>query len=234
VLRVSAAADATSGATSGAPAAGATSSRPGSLRILHEDADLVAIDKPAGMPSAPTRTAARGTAQTTLVAELRARDGRPTRLFVVHRLDAGTSGVLVFAKTRAAAATLGKAFADGAVEKTYVARVATAPTAGAGTIDLALATAGRKSVVDPKGRPARTGWERVAADARGALLRLRPETGRMHQLRAHLAAIGHPIKGDRLYGGPPAARLMLHAERLVVPHPRSGEPLALMAACPFE
>ena len=87
--------------------------------------------------------------------------------------------------------------------------------------------AGRRANVDPAGRPARTDWELVASDEAGAVLRLRPRTGRMHQLRVHLAAIGHPILGDRAYGGPPASRLMLHAERLVVPHPRTGARLTI-------
>jgi 23S rRNA pseudouridine1911/1915/1917 synthase len=200
------------------------------LAILHEDAELVAIDKPAGMPSAPTRTAAAGTALTTLEAQLRARDGRPTRLAVVHRLDAGTSGVLLFAKTRTAAAALGAAFAEGRIEKEYLARVASAPAAPHGRIDLALASHGRRAHVSASGRAARTDWEIAGGDAYGTWLRLWPHTGRMHQLRVHLQAIGHPIAGDRAYGGPPAPRLMLHAARLVLPHPRTGERLEIRAA----
>ena len=158
---------------------------------------------------------------------LRARKRGAARLWVVHRLDAPTSGVLVFAKTREAAAALSAAFAEGRVEKEYLARVAGVPSAPRGTIDLAIATVGRRANVDPAGRPARTDWELVASDEQGAVLRLRPRTGRMHQLRVHLAAIGHPIRGDRAYGGPPAPRLMLHAERLVVPHPRTGARLTI-------
>lgn len=210
-----------------AAATNATSATPRDLPILHEDDDLVAVDKPAGMPAAPTRTAAAGTALTTLERQLTARDGRPVRLFVVHRLDAGTSGVLLFAKTRVAAAALGGAFADGRAEKEYLARVAKAPGAARGSIDLALAADGRRARVAANGRPARTDWEVVDRDPRGALLRLSPRTGRMHQIRVHLQASGHPILGDRAYGGPPAPRLMLHAARLVVPHPGSGAPLMI-------
>lgn len=195
--------------------------------ILFEDADLLAIDKPAGMATAPTRSAAAGTALDLLTEALRARRDRPARLWVVHRLDAATSGVLVFAKTRAAAAALSAAFAEGRAEKTYLARVAGVPDARAGTIDDAIDDAGRRVRIDPGGRPARTEWALVAADDRGALLRIRPRTGRRHQIRVHLRALGHPLLGDRAYGGPPAPRLMLHAARLVVPHPRSGAPLAL-------
>jgi 23S rRNA-/tRNA-specific pseudouridylate synthase len=135
--------------------------------------------------------------------------------------------VLLFAKTREAAAALSKAFAEGRVEKRYLARVAAAPREPSGRIDLSLATEGRRTRVDPAGRPARTAWELVRADDEGAVLRLHPETGRMHQLRVHLAAIGHPIAGDRVYGGPRAPRLMLHAESLRTWHPRTGAPLEI-------
>jgi RluA family pseudouridine synthase len=201
--------------------------------ILYEDADVLAIDKPTGMASAPTRVASAGTARDLVTEALRARKRGPARLWVVHRLDAATSGVLLFAKTREVAAALSAAFAEGRVEKTYVARVVGVPTTAAGSIDLAIATAGRRARVDPAGRPARTEWEVLTAGADHALVRLRPRTGRMHQLRVHLAAIGHPIVGDRAYGGLPAARLMLHAERLVLPHPRTAEPLTIAAPASF-
>jgi 23S rRNA pseudouridine1911/1915/1917 synthase len=197
--------------------------------ILYEDADLIAIDKPCGMAAAPTRTGAAGTAHDAVLEAIRARKRAPARLWVVHRLDVATSGVLVFAKTPEAAAALSAAFAEGRVEKEYLARVARAPAASEGTIDLALDDAGRRARVSPKGRAARTEWTLVATDEAGALLRLRPRTGRMHQLRVHLQAIGHPIAGDRVYGGPPAKRLMLHAERLVVPHPRTGKRLEIVS-----
>ncbi|MCC6847131.1 MAG: RluA family pseudouridine synthase [Deltaproteobacteria bacterium] len=198
--------------------------------ILYEDDDLLAIDKPAGMATAPTRIAAAGTALDLATEALRARKRGPARLWIAHRLDAATSGVLVFAKTRAAAAALSAAFAEGGIEKTYLARVSGAPSASAGTIDLAIATEGRRALVAPSGRPARTDWTVVERADGWTLLRLRPHTGRMHQIRVHLRALGHPILGDRAYGGPPGARLMLHAERLVLPHPRTGAALAIAAA----
>ena len=200
--------------------------------ILYEDDDVIAIDKPCDMASAPTRTAAAGTAHDAVLETLRARKRGPARLWVVHRLDVGTSGVLVFARTREAAAALSGAFAEGRVEKEYLARVACAPAVLHGTIDLPLATEGRRARVDPKGRSARTDWQIVTTDERGTLLRLHPRTGRMHQLRAHLHAIGHPIVGDRAYGGPPSTRLMLHAERLVIPHPRTGTRVTIEAPLP--
>lgn len=215
------------------PEAAARSAVAATPPILYEDDDVIAIDKPCGMASAPTRTAAAGTAHDVVLEALRARKRAPARLWVVHRLDVGTSGVLLFAKTRAAAAALSAAFADGRVEKAYLARVAAAPSTSEGRIDLALADAGRRTRVSPDGRAARTDWALVAADDQGALLRLRPHTGRTHQLRVHLQAIGHPIVGDRTYGGPPAPRLMLHAEHLVVPHPRTGAALDIRSASPL-
>jgi RluA family pseudouridine synthase len=200
--------------------------------ILYEDDDVIAIDKPCGMASAPTRTAAAGTAHDAVLETLRARKRGPARLWVVHRLDVGTSGVLLFAKTREAAAALSAAFADGHVEKSYLARVSSPPSTPEGTIDLPLATEGRRARVAASGRPARTDWHVVTTDANGALLRLHPHTGRMHQLRVHLQAIGRPILGDRAYGGPPGKRLMLHAERLTVPHPRTGQKITIEAPWP--
>ncbi|HSQ01307.1 MAG TPA: RluA family pseudouridine synthase [Candidatus Dormibacteraeota bacterium] len=184
---------------------------PPPLSVLFEGDGVLAIDKPAGMPSAPTRQAATGTALTELGAQ---RDGRP--LWLVHRLDAAASGVLLFATTRAAAAALSAAFRDRRVEKTYLALVDGQPQASAGVIDSPLATRAGRAHVDPRGRPARTAWR--VEERRGAttLLAVEPGTGRLHQIRAHLAAIGHPIVGDRFYGGSPAPRLMLHARSIAL------------------
>lgn len=192
---------------------------------------MLAIDKPAGMPSSPTRQGAAGTAQHTLAAQLAQRDGRPPQLWVVHRLDTATSGVLVFATTRAAAAALSRVFHDRLAGKRYVALVAGQPAADAGHITLALAARGGRAVVDPRGRPAETDWTVLARDADRTRVALTPRTGRMHQLRAHLAAIGHPVIGDRLYGGPRHPRLLLHAERLTLP--LRGATLTITAPTPF-
>jgi 23S rRNA pseudouridine1911/1915/1917 synthase len=190
----------------GAPPA-AVASTP--LPILFEGDGLLAIDKPPGMPSAPTREGAAGTAFTVLQAQ---RGGRP--LWLVHRLDAAASGVLLFATTRAAAAALSAAFHDQQVEKTYLALVDGAPAASAGVIDQPLVAARGYARVDRRGKPSRTAWR--VEERRGAttLLVVTPSSGRLHQIRAHLAAIGHPIVGDRRYGGSAAPRLMLHARAL--------------------
>lgn len=204
------------------------------LVVLHEDAQLIAIDKPAGMPSTPTRVAAVGTALETLRAQLAARDGRRPRLWPVHRLDAGTSGVLVFTRDKNAAAALSEAFRVGRVEKEYVALVDGRMAEEEGRVELPLRTVRGRAVVDPAGKPALTDWSAIERSDERSLVRLRPLTGRMHQLRAHLSAVGHPIAGDRLYGGSPAPRLMLHASTLRLPHPKQGKFMNLTAPLPAE
>jgi len=204
------------------------------LQILYEDEACVAVDKPADMPAAPTRSAAAGTVFDVLQRQLRERDRRPRALWLVHRLDAPTSGVLLFAKSREAAAALGRAFERQLVTKAYVARVAGHPSQPAGSVDLPLRNIGGRSAVRTDGRPAHTEWEVVSSDSHTSLVRLRPKTGRMHQLRVHMQALGHPIVGDRLYGGPVAPRLMLHAATLIVPHPSTGQPIEIHAPVPPE
>ncbi len=196
--------------------AAAAAAPPPAVPILFEGDGMIVIDKPVGMPTAPTRQGAAGTALTELTAQLQRRDGRRTRLWVVHRLDAATSGVLAFATTPATAATLSEAFRLRAVRKQYLAVVTGVPVATAGVVDQALRTVAGRARLDGAGRPARTVWR--VRERRGAetLLEVEPESGRLHQIRAHLAAIGHPIVGDRLYGGAPAPRLMLQAVALTV------------------
>ena len=214
-------------------AEGALQRRTSSLKVLYEDDDCLVVDKPAGLPAAPTRSAAAGTALD--IARRQLRRHQPTAcLWLVHRLDAPTSGVLLFAKSQRAAAALGKAFQSRTLNKVYLARVAGVPGQLSGCIDLSLRNAGGRAVVAVDGRPAQTEWEMFAGEGDSALLRLRPLSGRFHQLRAHLSAIGHPVVGDRLYGGPPAPRLMLHAATLIFPHPTSGERVEVSAPPPRE
>jgi len=195
------------------------------------DEQIVVVEKPAGMPSVPARTPLDppcvASHASTAFGGLEA----------VHRLDRDTSGLLVLARSSEARAMLGRAFEARAVQKRYEAIVHGGPTSEEGVVHLPLASDPRRpprSRVDPiLGRPATTRW-RLLATAPGAgqqrsRLELEPVTGRSHQLRVHLAWLGMPIVGDRLYGpvhtaaqGPPAARLGLHATRLVFPHPRDG------------
>lgn len=213
--------------------------------VIFVDAGLVVVDKPSGMPSVPARTPL----DPPCVARMLEDDYGP--LEAVHRLDRDTSGLLVLARTRTARMNLGRAFESRAVHKGYEAIVHGQPPRAAGEIRLPLAadpTAPPKQRVDPiTGRPAHTRWRLLARGSvaatnasqptpEAALLALEPTTGRSHQLRVHLAWLGMPIVGDRLYGPglPAASRLLLHAVRLDLPHPADGRRLVLTAARPFD
>lgn len=195
--------------------------------ILFEDERVLAVDKPAGRPTIP----GRGDIGEALNAELERRLGR--KLFVVHRLDLEASGVVVFAKDAETHRLLCAQFEGRGAKKTYLAAVAGAMT-GEGIIDAPLKEFGSGRVApSPDGRKSRTRW-RVERTWRGAaLLRVEPDTGRRHQIRAHLCSIAHPILGDPRYGPPPrpvggAPRLMLHALSLSVnagiPYEFTAEP----------
>lgn len=223
---------------------------PGTLRdarppVLYADEWLLVVDKPAGMLS----VAGRGPAGEDCL-HARLCQHWPDAM-VVHRLDMATSGLMVFARGAQAQRTLSRAFADRAVDKRYVAVVAGKPHAekpdgeGWAEIDLPLAAdwpaRPRQKVDAVNGRPSLTRW-RAAGEGPcdwegGTRLELQPVTGRSHQLRVHLAAIGHPIVGDALYAPEPVAgaapRLLLHAERLALVHPADGRPLAWHCATPF-
>lgn len=212
---------------------------PGALPVLYEDRDLLAVDKPAGLLSVPGRDEALADC-----AEARLRRDRPGAqgvLVAVHRLDMDTSGVLLFALRRKAEAALKAQFRERRVTKVYRARVQGTLRRDAGVIDLPLLHAGTwppTSQVDEAGRPARTRFEVLRREADTTLLCLTPETGRSHQLRVHLEAIGHPILGDRLYGTlesrSASDRLLLHALRLEVTQPWSGAPVVIEAPLPLD
>ena len=213
--------------------------------VLHADDWLLVVDKPSGMLS----VAGRGPAGEDCL-HARLRRSWPDAM-VVHRLDMATSGLMVFARGERAQRTLSTAFADRAVDKRYVAIVAGKPEpahtddGGWAAIDLPLAAdwpaRPRQKVDAVNGRRSLTRWRR-AREARselngGTRLELQPVTGRSHQLRVHLAAIGHPILGDALYAPGPTAhaapRLLLHAQCLALAHPADGRPLAWRCDAPF-
>lgn len=204
------------------------------LTVLHADRHILVVSKPAGLLSVP----GKGPHLEDSIAT-RARARFPSAR-IVHRLDLDTSGLMVLGLTPEAHRRLSMAFEGRRVSKTYVARVWGAPDKSSGRIELPLAydpPNKPRHRVDPAGRPSVTLWEVTARDDTTARLRLTPLTGRSHQLRVHLAAIGHPILGDPLYGTPEsraaAPRLMLHAETLTLRHPGHGQELTFTDPCPF-
>lgn len=206
-----------------------------SLRVIHADHALVAVDKPAGLLSVPGKGA--GLADC-LISRLQA--VFPDAL-LVHRLDRDTSGVMVFALTRHAQRVLGAAFEARRTRKIYRARLwgHLAPREGRVDLPIGVDWPNRpRQHVDPvNGRAAQTDWRVIGHDDDGTTrVRLYPVTGRSHQLRVHCLSLGHPILGDRLYAEGKARdypRLMLHAESLRLAHPEDGRGMTFTAACPF-
>jgi tRNA pseudouridine32 synthase / 23S rRNA pseudouridine746 synthase len=201
------------------------------MTVLHRDEHLIVVDKPSGLHSVPAKPPGEQSC-----AESMLREVDPCTL-LVHRLDRDTSGIMVFARTRLAQRHLGWQFERRQVEKSYVARVAGRIEADDGRIELPLACDWPnrpRQMVTPGGKPAVTEWRVLVRGEAETRVGLSPRTGRSHQLRVHLAAIGHPILGDPLYGDAGAAdRLQLHAERLGFRHPEGGAWVAFRAAVPF-
>ena len=195
---------------------------------------MIVLEKPAGLLAVPGRGEDK---QDCLAA--RARALWPDAL-VVHRLDMATSGLFVMARGLPAQRTLARAFEDREVDKRYQAIVAGRAAEDSGVIDLPLAADWPnrpRQQVHVEGRRSVTHWRVLADEATATRLELVPVTGRTHQLRVHLLAIGHPILGDALYAPPEVAertpRLLLHACSLVLPHPANGERLAFESPPPF-
>ncbi len=201
--------------------------------IIHEDVSTIAFAKPAGLSSQGGRIKAL-TLDDLLWAFARSNGKRPD---LVHRLDRDTSGVILAAKTKPAAGFLGKAIQAHKLTKTYLALVSAPPEPAAGDINVPLVRQeiGRESYMrvaafDAKNaQGSRSRYRTLSSSQDGALVELQPFTGRMHQLRVHMAHIGRPLIGDVRYGGAltaagrAAPRLMLHAASLRFPHPDGGE-----------
>jgi tRNA pseudouridine32 synthase/23S rRNA pseudouridine746 synthase len=213
---------------------------PPELTVLYADAALLVLDKPAGLLSVPGRGEDK---QDCLSA--RAQRLYPDAL-IVHRLDMATSGLMVLARGIDAQRSLNAAFAERRVSKRYIAivdGVLAPPSEDWGLIDLPIIVdwpnRPRRMIDHQLGKPSTTRWRVLSQHAPTATTRveLEPITGRSHQLRVHLLALGHPILGDALYGGPhvqtQADRLLLHACTLALPHPVSGETMRFVSTESF-
>lgn len=209
----------------------------GDVPIVYEDDDVLVVDKPAGLVVHPA-PGHRGTTLAELLAG-RTAGGEPERPGIVHRLDRETSGLLVVARTEEALRTLKRELENREIEREYVTLVEGRPPARTGTIDAPLGRDRRRrtrqstDADDP--RPAVTHFA-IEEELPGfTLLRVHLETGRTHQIRAHLLAIGHPVAGDPEYGTPGQlglTRQFLHARRLAFTHPRTGERVEVTSALP--
>lgn len=203
------------------------------LEIIHEDKDICVVDKPSGLLAVPGRAPELFDSVLT-----RIRKHHP-KAQAVHRLDLGTSGVLVLTLRRAAESNLRQQFQERHTKKVYLALVHGVMDADQGQIDLPLIcdwpNRPLQKICFETGKPALTMYEVISRQERTTLVRLFPHTGRSHQLRVHLASFGHPIVGDNLYGpdSNPPGRLMLHASQLGLFHPYSENWMILTAFCPF-
>jgi len=217
------------------------------LAILHVDADVVAVDKPGGMASHALDPREGGTAAAFLVARFpeMAAVGDPLAPGLVHRLDTGTSGVLLAARTPRTHAAVRTALARREIEKRYLACVAgDARAADGARVEIALAhdprDRRRMTAATPGLRswPAETHAEVLVARAERSVVRVTIRTGVTHQVRAHLALLGHPVLGDRIYGGPdvglPPRRHALHAAALTLTHPDGGRRMTIEAPVPSD
>ncbi|AZS36576.1 putative RNA pseudouridine synthase [Microbacterium lemovicicum] len=216
------------------------------LGIVYEDDDIVVVDKPSGVAAHPSV----GWEGPTVLGALAAggvrvaTTGAPERQGVVHRLDVGTSGLMVVAKTEHAYTVLKRAFKEREVEKIYHAVVQGHPDPLSGTIDAPIGrrpSASWKFAVTPDGKDSVTHYETLEAFPGASLLEIHLETGRTHQIRVHMAAHRHPCVGDPLYGADPtmSARLgltrqWLHAHRLAFAHPAGGERVAFESPYPAD
>ena len=204
------------------------------LDILHQDSALLIVNKPAGLLSVPGKDPGK---EDCLIERLR-------RVFpevlLVHRLDCDTSGVMVFALTKAAQGHLGQQFEKRQTKKVYLARLWGLLEPKEGTVDLPLCVdwpnRPRQHVNHEQGKPAVTDWRVQRHDGKTTRVRLMPLTGRSHQLRVHMLSLGHPILGDPIYATGEALdypRMMLHAESLRLRHPETGKSLTYTAPVPF-
>ncbi len=208
----------------------------GDPEILFQDTDIIVLNKPSGLLSVPGRLVEH---KDSLARRVQLMYPSAT---VVHRLDLETSGVMVMALNKPVHRHISRQFEHRKTQKTYIADILGVPEQSEGTIDqpIAIDWPNRpRKVIDPvKGKPAMTHWTVIGTHKHGARVRLKPITGRSHQLRVHMQWLGHPILGDSLYaddqGFKASDRLHLHAEKLGFQHPETGEMVQFSTPCPFK
>jgi 23S rRNA pseudouridine1911/1915/1917 synthase len=207
------------------------------LRIVHEDADVLVLDKPAGILVHPAGSESRPTLAHGVAHHLASR-GISARVRPVHRIDRDTSGLVLFALSAHAHQKLDGQLRERTLAREYLAFVRGTPGADEGVVDAPIARDPRRAhlrMVRPGGESARTRYRVVERFSAAALLALELDTGRTHQIRVHLAHLGHPVLGDRPYGGAgaePIRRQALHAARLAFDHPATGEAVELRSPLP--
>ena len=211
------------------------------IELLYEDEYLAVVNKPAGLVVHPGAGNPDGTLVNALMARLSSLSGigGELRPGIVHRLDKDTSGLILIAKDDETHQALSAQLANREMEKHYRAVVKGRVREDAGRVEAPIGRSARdrkKMAIRPDGRYALTEWKVLRPDFRhGTLLDVHILTGRTHQIRVHMASIGHPVMGDPIYGHPNnAPRLMLHAYSLCFTHPKTLERMTLTAPCPFE
>ncbi|MGI9483745.1 MAG: RluA family pseudouridine synthase [Hyphomicrobiales bacterium] len=205
------------------------------LPVLHADEHVLVIDKPSGLLSVPGKDPAHFEC-----VESRAQEAYPEAA-IVHRLDKDTSGVMVLALNRNAQRHLGLQFERRKVKKRYIAKVWRNIAGDEGQVDLPLIcdwpNRPRQMVDHERGKKSSTSWRVLAREENASLVELTPRTGRSHQLRVHMLALGHPILGDMLYAHSDALaaadRLQLHSTELILHHPDGGKLQTFSSPCPF-
>lgn len=202
-----------------------------SLRTVYEDDAIIVADKPSGLLSVPGIGPEKAVCANSI---LSARHGP---VLTVHRLDMDTSGLILFARNKDVQRALSRQFEQRLVDKTYVALVEGHLAEDHGIIDRAIARFSHNRPLrhlDPDGRSAITHWTAIEKTSAATRVELNPKTGRSHQLRLHMASLGHPILGDVFYGDPNTHdRLCLHAARLAFSHPQTNTVMTLESAAPF-
>jgi 23S rRNA pseudouridine1911/1915/1917 synthase len=224
------------------PAAAARAApEPIALDVIYEDGDVLAVNKPPGMTVHPAPGHASGTLVNAILAHCDDLSGigGVMRPGIVHRLDRDTSGVILVAKNDVAHQGLARQLKTRTIEKTYLALVEGTPKPPEGVIDAPIArdpARRQRMAVVAGGRDAVTAYRVIERFTGASLVEVRPKTGRTHQIRVHLAAIGHPIIGDRVYGkrSEIVGRQFLHAQRIAFDHPRTGERMTLEATLPAD